>query len=122
MHKKTLVTIMAILAATFMLSDAAFAKCGMCKGEEGHKNKGKIVNKTCPVMGGRVKSDTPHKVEYKGNKIGLCCASCVEEFNKNPEKYAAKLKLDKIVNENLIDEKHIEALQEKKEKEAVRLR
>lgn len=116
MHKKTFIAIVVILAATFMLFDTAFAKCGMCKAGAEDKHKEKIVNDTCPVMGGKVENDTLHKVTYKGKKIGLCCAGCVEEFKKNPEKYAAKLKLDKFaLYEDSIDEKRAEALEEIKE-------
>lgn len=37
-------------------------------------------------------SDTPYKTAYEGKTIGFCCASCVDSFNKNPEKYEANLK------------------------------
>lgn len=53
---------------------------------------GKIVNDRCPVMGNKVGSDTPYKTAYEGKTIGFCCASCVDSFNKNPEKYEANLK------------------------------
>lgn len=43
----------------------------------------------CPVMGTKVKKSEAYAVkEYKGKKYYLCCAHCVKEFDKNPEKYA----------------------------------
>jgi YHS domain-containing protein len=29
---------------------------------------------------------------YNGKTIGFCCADCIDEFKKNPEKYMASLK------------------------------
>lgn len=41
---------------------------------------------TCPVMKG-MPVKPQYAVEYQGKKIGLCCASCVKAFKKNPAKY-----------------------------------
>ena len=30
-------------------------------------------------------------VEYQGKKVYFCCKGCETEFNKDPEKYVAKL-------------------------------
>jgi len=44
---------------------------------------------TCPVMGKKMKKkDAYASMEYKGKMYYFCCASCVDEFKKNPEKYA----------------------------------
>jgi len=43
----------------------------------------------CPVMEGPVNKDI--FTEYKGKKVYFCCAQCKGEFEKNPEKYLAKL-------------------------------
>lgn len=48
-----------------------------------------IEQKTCPVMGGAINKEL--FVEYKGKKVYFCCAGCEETFQKNPEKYIAKL-------------------------------
>lgn len=48
-----------------------------------------IEQTTCPVMGGAINKDL--FVEYKGKKVYFCCAGCEEQFNKEPEKYIAKL-------------------------------
>jgi YHS domain-containing protein len=44
---------------------------------------------TCPVSGDKI--DKNVFVEYKGKKVYFCCASCKADFNKDPEKYVAKL-------------------------------
>lgn len=43
----------------------------------------------CPVMEGPVNKDL--FTEYKGKKVYFCCAGCKEMFEKEPEKYLAKL-------------------------------
>jgi len=45
---------------------------------------------TCPIMDGN-KIDKTVFVEYKGKKVYFCCAGCKEKFEKDPEKYIAKL-------------------------------
>ena len=54
---------------------------------------------TCPVMGGEI--DKKFYSDYEGKRVYFCCASCLEEFNKTPEKYVKKLedegvKLEKV--------------------------
>ncbi|OHB61136.1 MAG: hypothetical protein A2Y12_20105 [Planctomycetes bacterium GWF2_42_9] len=44
---------------------------------------------TCPVMGGAINKDI--FVEYQGKKVYFCCPACIDEFNKEPEKYLPKL-------------------------------
>ena len=49
------------------------------------------VNKKCPVSGEDV--NTKGKtVVYKGKVVGFCCDDCIDLFNKNPDKYADKIK------------------------------
>jgi YHS domain-containing protein len=43
----------------------------------------------CPVMGGPINKDV--FAEYQGKKVYFCCESCKADFEKNPEKYLAKL-------------------------------
>jgi len=44
---------------------------------------------TCPVMGGAINKDI--FTEYKGKKVYFCMESCKTAFEKDPEKYIAKL-------------------------------
>jgi len=53
-----------------------------------------IFNKKCPLSD----EDVDHKgktVTYKGKTIGFCCDDCVKDFNKDPDKYAKKLGIEK---------------------------
>lgn len=44
---------------------------------------------SCPVMGRAINKDI--FTVYKGKKVYFCCPGCKPEFEKNPEKYIAKL-------------------------------
>lgn len=44
---------------------------------------------TCPVMGGAINKDL--YVDANGKRIYVCCAGCIEEVRKDPEKYIQKL-------------------------------
>jgi len=44
----------------------------------------------CPVMGGKASPD--YSYVYEGETYYFCCPSCIEEFKKNPAKYAGKVK------------------------------
>ncbi len=43
----------------------------------------------CPVMDKPI--DKQYKTEYKGKTVYFCCPACKPEFDKDPEKYIAKL-------------------------------
>ena len=49
------------------------------------------VNKKCPVSGDDVDPKAKTLV-YKGKTVGFCCNDCIDLFNKNPDKYADKIK------------------------------
>jgi len=44
----------------------------------------------CPVMGGAI--DSSIYVDHKGQRVYFCCQSCIAVFNKEPEKYLAKMR------------------------------
>lgn len=51
-----------------------------------------VGNKICPVSGEEVPDVSglgmePAFYEYKGKIYNFCCAGCIEEFKKDPEKY-----------------------------------
>ena len=48
-----------------------------------------IEQTICPVMAGAINKNL--FTEYKGKKVYFCCAGCKEKFEKEPEKYLAKL-------------------------------
>ena len=49
--------------------------------------------KMCPISGEEVSGK--HFVEYKGERYDFCCAKCIKEFNKDPEKYIAMMQDEK---------------------------
>jgi YHS domain-containing protein len=52
----------------------------------------KPVNKYCAVEGKDHEIDPKVTTVYKGKTIGFCCKDCIEEFNKDPEKYVKSMK------------------------------
>jgi YHS domain-containing protein len=73
---------------------------GTMQGHEGHDHAATteqtatpvaavVEQTTCPVMGGAINKDL--FTEYKGKKVYFCCPGCKEQFEKEPEKYIAKL-------------------------------
>lgn len=48
---------------------------------------------TCVVSGEKLDSmGEPHVFTHEGTEVRLCCKSCLDDFNKEPAKYMAKLK------------------------------
>jgi Cu(I)/Ag(I) efflux system membrane fusion protein len=54
-----------------------------------HTAKPPGEQKLCPVMGFKINKDL--FTVYKGKKVYFCCPGCKPEFEKNPQKYLAKL-------------------------------
>jgi YHS domain-containing protein len=52
-----------------------------------------VGNKICPVSGEEVGQGgmEPATYEYEGKIYNFCCAGCIEEFKKDPEKYIKKV-------------------------------
>jgi YHS domain-containing protein len=50
-----------------------------------------IGNKICPVTGEKIDEKTKATYEYKGKIYNFCCAMCIDEFKKDPEKYIKKV-------------------------------
>ena len=48
-------------------------------------------NKICPVSGEKIVDKLKATYEYNGKIYNFCCASCVGEFKKDPEKYIKKV-------------------------------
>jgi YHS domain-containing protein len=52
---------------------------------------------TCPVLGGNINKD--FFADYLGQRIYFCCAACIPEFQKDPQKYLDKLKAQGVTPE-----------------------
>jgi len=64
-----------------------------------------VENKICPVSGDKIEESTKATYEYKGKIYNFCCASCIEEFKTNPEKYIKKIE-EQEKSESKSIEKH----------------
>jgi len=58
--------------------------------EPGEGASAAVEQTVCPVMGGAI-TNKDHFVEYKGKKVYFCCSPCKADFEKEPEKFIAKL-------------------------------
>jgi len=50
-----------------------------------------VGNKICPVSGEKIEEKLKSTYEYNGKVYNFCCASCVDEFKNDPEKYIKKI-------------------------------
>jgi YHS domain-containing protein len=50
-----------------------------------------VGNKICPVTGVKIDEKTKATFEYKGKIYNFCCAMCIGEFKKDPDKYIKKV-------------------------------
>lgn len=50
-----------------------------------------VGNKICPVSGEKIDEKMKAIYEYEGKIYNFCCAACVEEFKKDPQKYIKKV-------------------------------
>jgi YHS domain-containing protein len=57
--------------------------------EQGAGATAVVEQKICPVLAAPIDKNT--FTEYKGRKIYFCCAMCKDTFDKDPEKYVAKV-------------------------------
>ena len=54
----------------------------------------KVINSTCPIMGSTIDpADVPANLtrEYKGKKIGFCCAGCPAKWDQLADEKKAAL-------------------------------
>lgn len=59
--------------------------------KDGMTQEVEVGNKICPVSGEKIEEKLKATYEYNGKVYNFCCASCVEEFKKDPDKYIKKV-------------------------------
>ena len=104
---KKIVPALAIVTV-FFIAQSIFARMGhdehhghgmMQEGDAQQQDRGLIDtgNKICPVSGELI-DDSMMKAtyEYDGKIYNFCCAGCIDEFNKDPQKYISKIKEFKL--------------------------
>jgi hypothetical protein len=74
-------------AISILILSLCLASCGKSS------NNGSYPLNTCVVSGEKLDSmGEPHVFTHEGTEVRLCCTSCLDDFNKDPAKYVAKLK------------------------------
>ncbi len=88
-----------LLVIIFMFGTNSAAYAMMCRSDSGHgkhaqavKNTVNVGNKVCPVTREKINEATKAIYEYKGKIYNFCCASCIDDFKKDPTKYIKKTK------------------------------
>jgi YHS domain-containing protein len=100
MRKMLIASVLALSMGTGLVTIAADDHAGHGDKKE-HKDQDKgpattqaartPVNKYCAVEGKGHAIDPKVTTEYKGQIIGFCCAGCIPEFHKDPEKYVKNM-------------------------------
>ena len=93
MIRKKLVAAMAA-AVTGMTMGTAFAHEGHDHGgitDETVSAAAPEKGETCPVSGEKVDAKGSIAYEYRGKVYRFCCASCLADFKKDPEKYLTRM-------------------------------
>lgn len=103
-----------LIAVVFMLGASKFSFAMMCHESSSHGQAAQasaeykhaesdtavqatseeavnVGNKICPVSGEKIDEKMKATYEYEGKVYNFCCASCVEEFKKDPDKYIKKV-------------------------------
>ena len=62
-----------------------------------HEEKPQLIgNRICPVSGQKIDEKTKVKYSYQGKTYNFCCASCVDDFKKDHQKYIKKIEEEKL--------------------------
>ena len=54
-----------------------------------------VGNKVCPVGGEKIDDKMKATYEYEGKIYNFCCAMCIDDFKKDPQKYIKKIEEEK---------------------------
>lgn len=66
-----------------------------------------VGNKICPVSGEKIDEKMKATYEYEGKIYNFCCAMCIDEFKKDPQKYIKKVE-GELQSESKEESKHEE--------------
>ena len=87
--------LVAVLAFGFLASFASAAG-KMNMGPNSQMTKAAEGQVICPVLGEKASPSISY--QYQGKTYYFCCAACINEFKKNPEKYISRIKEFTIVS------------------------
>lgn len=86
--KKRTVVLTVLVCLVFSVLTAGFAA---------ENPAGGTKQAICPVMAGKI--DKNVHADYKGKRIYFCCSGCLDEFNKDPEKYMKAMEKEGVTLE-----------------------
>jgi len=88
-------TLHSIAASALIVAAASFALVGCQSHEHMHSSQASASTGAYPltkcVVSGDDLGDKPYTFVHNGQTVKLCCKDCLAEFNKNPDKFMAKL-------------------------------
>jgi hypothetical protein len=78
-----------------LVSATSFAVVGCKTHDDMHHSEASASGGSYPltkcVVSGDDLGDKPYTFVHNGQQVKLCCKDCLAEFNKNPDKFMAKL-------------------------------
>ncbi len=93
MNKVTVLTLGIVLSATpLVFAQETVGQAPAAQTSADAQAPVEVGNKICPVSGEEIQKAQmggPVKIEHNGKMYGLCCAMCIKNFKKDPDKYAA---------------------------------
>lgn len=88
-----------------MMIPMMFPCCHTMGAHKKHEEKPQLIgNKICPVSGQAIHEKTKATYNYKVKTYNFCCATCVDDFKKGPEKYIKKIEEDNLQVNNKQEE------------------
>ncbi len=85
-----------LLVVMLMFGTNGMVYAMACHSDSGHSKHSQaaknVKNKICPVSGEKILEKTKTTYEYNGKVYNFCCASCIDDFKKDPTKYIKKTK------------------------------
>src|SRR5439155_4495940 len=91
--------IFTVLVACCLIAPATLA----ADAKKADDKKPKPINTTCPLTDEKI--DPAVTTQYKGKTVAFCCADCIKDFNKDPDKYMKKIEAQNKKNQKEADKK-----------------
>ncbi len=97
---KSIITILFVVLVAFAVAVPTLnAEDKKETGKKAEIPEGFNAQTTCPVMGGKITSDS--YTDYQGQRIYFCCAGCEGSLLKDPDKFFEQAAKDKVLFENV---------------------
>jgi len=94
--KRFFIIVTGVILILVMLPKESFMTVQAQTNEETPKTEAiNVGNQICPVSGEKIDEEMMVTYEYEGKIYNFCCAMCIDEFKKEPEKYIEKIEEEK---------------------------